>query len=218
MHRFMVEYLCISAILVCFFVMQKEGFNIKKKIAIDLDGVIFDSENLYRVYGEVYDTDIKVQDSVIDNSKRLYQERYNWTEKDFNDFYQKYSASVMVNSNFMAGVETVLSLLAKKFELVIVTARTDEEMVYTKARLDTLGIKNLKIFNNEHFKIDRFQKESVTYVIDDSEVVCMDAAKNGFIAFYLKNNAAEKIIGLENIINVNNWGEIYKYLILNNKD
>lgn len=31
----------------------------RKKIALDLDGVVFDSENLYRVYTEIYDTDIK---------------------------------------------------------------------------------------------------------------------------------------------------------------
>ena len=28
-----------------------------KKIAIDLDGVVFDSENLFRVYTEIYDAD-----------------------------------------------------------------------------------------------------------------------------------------------------------------
>lgn len=189
----------------------------KKKIAIDLDGVIFDSENLYRVYGEVYDTDVKGQDNVIDNTKRLYQERYNWTKEDFDNFYQKYGKEVMINSNLMAGVEIILPKLAKYFDLIIVTARTDEEMVYTKGRLEKLEIESLQIFNNEHFKIDRFQKEGVTYVVDDSEVVCTDAARNGFTAFHLKNNAAERIIGVDNIISVNNWGEIYKYLMLNNK-
>lgn len=28
-----------------------------KKIALDLDGVVFDSENLYRVYTEIYDAE-----------------------------------------------------------------------------------------------------------------------------------------------------------------
>lgn len=31
----------------------------KKKLALDLDGVVFDSENLYRVYTEMYDVDVK---------------------------------------------------------------------------------------------------------------------------------------------------------------
>ena len=43
------------------------------KIAIDLDGVVFDSENLYRVYTEIYDTDIIKKESLIDNTQRIFQ-------------------------------------------------------------------------------------------------------------------------------------------------
>lgn len=35
-----------------------------KKIALDLDGVVFDSENLYRVYTEIYDTDNNKKDII----------------------------------------------------------------------------------------------------------------------------------------------------------
>ena len=35
-----------------------------KKIALDLDGVVFDSENLYRVYTEIYDTDVNKKDTI----------------------------------------------------------------------------------------------------------------------------------------------------------
>ena len=34
--------------------MQQIG-GFMEKIALDLDGVVFDSENLYRVYTEIYD-------------------------------------------------------------------------------------------------------------------------------------------------------------------
>ena len=33
-----------------------------KTIALDLDGVVFDSENLYRVYTEIYDVEKKGKD------------------------------------------------------------------------------------------------------------------------------------------------------------
>ena len=42
----------------------------------------------------------------------------------------------------------------------------------------------------------------------------MNALDNGICALYFKNNASNKVTK-ENIINVNNWGEIYKYLMLN---
>lgn len=185
----------------------------KKKIAIDMDGVIFDSENLYRVYSEIYDVDVKKSDNVIDNTKRMYQERYNWTEEDFALFYKEYGMDAMVKSNLMAGVDIVLKKLEEFYDLIFVTARTDEEIESSRENLNKLGLKKYEIYNNEFLKIDRFKKENVSFVVDDSEVVCMNAASEGFIAFYLKNNAAKKISG-KNIISVNNWGEIYKYLML----
>lgn len=54
-----------------------------KKIALDLDGVVFDSENLYRVYTEIYDVNKFNSDNLIDNTQRLFQNRYNWEEEEF---------------------------------------------------------------------------------------------------------------------------------------
>ena len=39
-----------------------------KKIALDLDEVVFDSENLYRVYTEIYDAEKNKRNTIIDNS------------------------------------------------------------------------------------------------------------------------------------------------------
>ena len=60
-----------------------------KKIALDLDGVVFDSENLYRVYTEMYDVDVLKRDSLIDNSKRTFQKRYKWSDEEIQDFCDK---------------------------------------------------------------------------------------------------------------------------------
>jgi hypothetical protein len=43
-----------------------------KKIALDLDGVVFDTETLYRVYTEIYDVD----NYKSDNLKNV----HNWGE------------------------------------------------------------------------------------------------------------------------------------------
>ena len=56
-------------------------------------------------------------------------------------------------------------------------------------------------------------EEKVDYIIDDDESICINASNNNICALYFKNNAANKI-EKENVINVNNWGEIYKFLIL----
>lgn len=95
----------------------------KKKLALDLDGVVFDSENLYRVYTEMYDVDVKKGNNIINNSERTFQKRYNWDENEFS------------------------------------------------------------------------------------------ASNNNIHALYFKNNASDKLEENEYIKNVNNWGEVYKYLI-----
>ena len=85
-----------------------------KKIALDLDGVVFDSENLYRVYTEIYDTDINKKNTIIDNTQRIFQKRYNWSEDEFKSFYNENAEKILTTANFMTGVEIVLNKLKDK--------------------------------------------------------------------------------------------------------
>ena len=184
-----------------------------KKIALDLDGVVFDSENLYRVYAEIYDTDNHKKDTIIDNTQRKFQKRYNWCDEEFKLFYENNAENVLMNANLMTGAEIVLNKIKDKFELIVVTARSDSETMIAKEKLKNIGLENIKIFNNEHLKINKLIEEKVDYIIDDDESICINASNNNICALYFKNNAANKI-EKENVINVNNWGEIYKFLIL----
>ena len=188
-----------------------------KKIALDLDGVVFDSENLYRVYTEIYDTDNNKKDNIIDNSQRVFQKRYNWSQEEFEKFYNTYAEKVLKSANIMAGADIVLNKLKNKFDLIVVTARNDMETEIAKEKLTSIGLENIKIFNNEHHKIERLISEKVDYIIDDDETICINASDNSICALYLKNNASNRA-EKTGVINVNNWGEIYKYLTLNEGD
>lgn len=186
----------------------------KKKIALDLDGVVFDSENLYRVYTEIYDTDIKKNDNIIDNTKRIFQKRYNWTTEEFGNFYSKYAETILKNSNIMTGADIVIPKLSKYFDIIIVTSRSDNEIRYAKEKFDILNLTNVKIYNNEYKKIERYLEEKVSYIIDDDEDICLNASRYNINALYFKNNASDKLEEKEYIKNINNWGEIYKYIML----
>ena len=188
-----------------------------KKIALDLDGVVFDSENLYRVYAEIYDTDINKRDSIVDNTRRIFQDRYDWSDEECKRLFVDIVEDICSKSNLMPGIDIVLNKLKDKYEYIIVTSRSDFEMELAMDKLKEIGLDNVKIFNKERHKIDKYISENVDYVIDDDEVICCNAADAGMKAFYLKNNAANRI-DHSNVINVNNWGEIYKYLILNEGD
>lgn len=184
-----------------------------KKIALDLDGVVFDSENLYRVYTEIYDTEVNKKNTIIDNTQRIFQRRYNWSEEEFQKFYNENAKTILTNANFMTGAEIVLNKLKEQFELIVVTSRNDFETDIAREKLKLIGLEDIKIFNNEHHKIERLLTENVNYIIDDDDIICKNAADNGICALFFKNNAANKL-EKDNVINVNNWGEIYKYLIL----
>lgn len=187
-----------------------------KKIAIDLDGVVFDSENLYRVYAEIYDIDKFGSDNLIDNSPRIFQKRYNWNDEECKTFYDKYSREILLNSNIMAGADIVLKKLLNCFEIIVITARNDDEVLIAKKRLNDLGLSNIKIFNNEHSKIKRLLDEKCDYIIDDDESICRQASIKGINSIYFKNAASKFVEDTNYFKVVNNWGEIYKYLKLNN--
>lgn len=185
----------------------------KKKIALDLDGVVFDSENLFRVYSEIYDTDVNKKDSLIDNSQRTFQKRYSWSEEESKIFYNKYAEKIIRDSNLMPGADIVLNKLKDKYEFIVVTSRNDLERDIALLKFAEFGFINIKVFNNEHHKIDRYVEEKVDIVIDDDPIICSNAADEGICSLFFKNNASNKV-EKTGVINVNNWGEIYKYLML----
>ena len=189
----------------------------KKKIALDLDGVVFDSENLYRVYTEIYDVDSLNGDNLVDNTKRIFQKRYNWTEEEFSKFYNEYSDEILSSSNLMPGADIVIPKLLNNFDIIIVTSRGDKEIKYATDKFDKINLNGVTIYNNEHHKIDRFIEENVDYIIDDDEDICINASKNGINALFFKNNASNKLEGYDNLKTVHNWGEIYKFIMLDNK-
>lgn len=171
-----------------------------KKVVLDLDGVVFNPENLYRVYAEIYDVEKNGKDTIIDNTQRIFQKRYNWTEEEFKEFYNENAEKVLTTANFMTGVDIVLNKLKDKFEFIVVTSRNDFETEIARGKLKQIGFENIKIFNNEHHKIERLIDENVSYMIDDDNGICIHASDK---------------VERDNAINVNNWGEIYKFLMLN---
>lgn len=187
-----------------------------KKIALDLDGVVFDSENLYRVLTEIYDVNNNKKDTIMDNSERTFQKRYDWKENEFKEFYKNNFEFVLENASIMTGADIVLKKLKSDFQFLIVTARTDYEVEIAKSKLLNLGFDNITIFNNEKNKIEKLLEQKVDYIIDDDFDICINAARNDICALYFKNNAAKQIQNEEKVVNVNNWGEIYKYLMLSN--
>ena len=93
-------------------------------IGIDIDGVLLDSEKVFRTAAELYNT-IKLGNRAIQSYEepRL-QEKYNWTEDEIKEFADKYFIECSKISNFMPYVKETIDLLKKDgHKLIIITAR-----------------------------------------------------------------------------------------------
>ena len=187
------------------------------KIGIDLDGVVFDSEKEFRVYSELFDMIDLKQNSKTDNRKLKFQDRFQWTQKETEDFLKKYHKQIIEESNFMPGVKRILKLLKEEGNsLILITARggIDKDMIkITEERLKESG---MDIFDKYYWatenKEEVCKKENIEIMIDDFCKNCESIANSKIKTIYLKDAPSYDLEENKYIKVLYNWGEIYRYI------
>ena len=186
------------------------------KIGIDLDGVVFDSETTYRTYEEIFDIE-KGRNTLIDREEPRFQQRYKWSEEDKQEFIHKYFMEVSKNSPLMAGFKPVYKLLKKEdVELICITARgnfLDEMMVDAQRILDENDIKFDKIYWKQNDKLEICKKENIDIMIDDYYELAKEISDNKIKTLYFRDTNIKKLEENEYLKEVNNWGDIYRYIM-----
>lgn len=187
------------------------------KLGIDLDGVIYDSEKDFRIYSELYDMlDLK-QNSKIDNRKLAFQERFNWTDEQTENFLKKYHEKIIRESNYMPGAKKIIKMLKQEgHELIVITARggLNKKMIdISKERIknDKMDIFDKYYFATEN-KDEICEKEKIDIMIEDSPKNCIKIANKKIKTIYLKDSPSVDLEENEYIKTLYNWGEIYRYL------
>lgn len=191
------------------------------KIGIDLDGVIFDSEKLYRVYCELYDMLELHRNSIIENRETKFQDRYNWTQNEINEFFKKYQIKILSEANFMPGAKEVLKMLKNDgHELIIITARGTINQNIISLTEKILKNNDMYIFDKYYWATENKDeicvKENLDLMIDDSDTKCGSISKAGIETIYLKDAPNYEIEQTENLVTLYNWGEIYRYICKKN--
>ena len=187
------------------------------RIGIDLDGVVFDSEKEFRVYSEIFDMIDLKQNSKTDNRKLKFQDRFQWTQKETEDFLKKYHKQIIEESNFMPGVKRVLKLLKEEGNsLILITARggINKDMIkITEKRLKENG---MDIFDKYYWAIENKEevckKENIDIMIDDFCKNCESIANSKIKTIYLKDAPSYDLEENKYIKVLYNWGEIYRYI------
>ena len=114
-------------------------------IGIDIDGVILDSEKVFRTVADLYNT-IELNDRAI----RAYdeprvQEKYNWTDEEIQEFADKYFIECSKISNFMPCVkEKIDVMIDDNYMNCLEIAEKNIKTLYFR----DAGIKEIK--NNPH--------------------------------------------------------------------
>ena len=186
------------------------------KIGIDLDGVVIDSETTFRTYEEIFDIDTLKGNNLINREEPKFQARYNWTKEQEEEFIKKYFLKVSKESNLMSGFLGVYNLLKQQgHEFVVITARGGfiKEMKDDAIRLlEENNIKFDKYYWMIDDKLEICQNEKVDIMIDDDWRIIKKLADNKIKTLYFRDTNLVKLEETEFIKEVNNWGDIYRYM------
>ena len=187
------------------------------RIGIDLDGVIFDSEKLYRIYSELYDIQDLKKNSLKNNKEIRFQDRYSWSDEETNGFVKKYHRKITEVSNFMPGAKDVISLLKEEgHTLIVITARGKLNKDLIPVTIQRLKDNNLDLFEKYYWGTDNKEEickqEKIDLIIDDTNTNYQKIAKSHIHTIYLKDAPSFDIKENEYLKVLYNWGEIYRYI------
>ena len=186
------------------------------KIGIDLDGVVIDSETTFRTYEEIFDIDILNGNNLINREEPKFQARYNWTKEQEKEFIEKYFLKISKESNLMSGFMATYEILKQQgHEFVVITARGGfiKEMKDDAIRL--LNENNItfdKYYWHIDDKLEICQKENVDIMIDDDWKIIKKLTENKIKTLYFRDTNLMQLEENEYIKEVNNWGDIYRYI------
>ncbi len=186
------------------------------KIGLDIDGVILNSENEIRLKAELYDLLELKGKGVAHSNEFLEGDRYDWSKEELDTFREKYFLGISNNSYPMPGAKQVIDMLRKDgHKLVIITARgiTIKEM--KQAAINKFKEYNLEFdqyFWAEENKLDICKKENIEVMIDDKASICKSTSENKIKTLYFRDVNREKLEENDYLKEVNNWGEIYRYI------
>lgn len=186
------------------------------KIGVDIDGVILDYERVLRTYGDLYDLIELKKNGIMNRNEHYLRDRYDWTDEERLEFVNKYFLKLSMQTPLIPGAKDVINMLQKEGnELIIISARggmIEKMKDVAIEKFNGEGISFRKYYWKQHDKLEVAQKEHIDFMIDDSYEVCKRLSENGIKTIYFRDKEMKKLKQNEYLIEVSNWGEIYRYI------
>lgn len=191
-------------------------------IGFDVDGVIVNTEDMFRAYAEIFDIEKFGKDTLNNPNDYYVQRRYSWDEDSVKEFLNSAFIECSKTCSLVAGVDIVINKLKElNHNLVVISARgkDSEEMISViEDKFKTHNINFNKIYWKIDDKLEICKKENIDIMIDDRPETCLTLSQNKIHAFYFRGNDRPILEDNEYLTTVTNWGEIYKKIILMNQN
>lgn len=177
-------------------------------IGIDFDGVVFDSEKMFRAYSQIFN--LKIDGDEMINIKELKaQKRYGWNSGQFEKFLDGCLMDILQNAPIMPCAEKVLNAIAKKHKIYAITARgclDKREIDVTEERLKKENLPIEKVFYTSN-KLDICKEYNIELFIDDLCDNIKELAQNGIKCLYFRDYILFDCKH-PNVTEVHNWGDV----------
>ena len=183
-------------------------------IAVDFDGVLFDTETMFRSFSRLYDLKIK-GDGMVRPEELKIQNRYSWSEQHFNDCVECCVENIHKTAPIMPYAKQVLKALSKNNKIYAITGRGllhNCEIETTNQRLKQEGIEFTEVVYSAGNKYEFCKKFNIDVMIDDLYENVIDLANKGVKCLYYRDMVL-KMCEHKNVIEVRNWGDIAAELV-----
>lgn len=185
-------------------------------IGIDLDGVVYNSENWLMAYAEINDIKNKgrgVQDPLTNDIKR----RYGMSEKEAQEFRLKVIPLQISLSPLMPFARECLEFLKSLgHKIIFITSRGGvslEHIHLTKKRLkeDNISYDNI-CFAIDKSKLEYCLENKIDIMIDDTSSILNNLSRNNVRCLQFINGNVEKNVD-ERVKKVYNWGDVVREIV-----
>mgnify|MGYP001851767983 CR=1 FL=1 len=178
-------------------------------IGLDIDGVIYQTESLYRDYSEKYNKLIGGKNIKDDELK--VENRYDWSDEQVKSFIDTTYEVIELTAPLYANARDVLARLKQNHKIVFITSRGlcgDKEVEITKQRFQKDNIPFDKIIFSQRSKVRACKELNIDIMIDDNSHVLDELYISGVNCLYfrdLRNKSCDNTI-----VEVYSWQEIEK--------
>ena len=178
-------------------------------IGIDLDGVVYDTENMFRAWSQIFDLKHEKTGILFPEELKV-QKRYAWAQENMQKFLNESVLKVLKNATIMPFAKDVLRAIAKKNKIYLITSRglvLKEEVELTLKRLKREKIFADSVIFSVKDKLEVCKSKNIDLMIEDS-FENVEKLANGGINCLFYFDTVKKEFKKKNVTEVRNWGDI----------